>query len=104
MRTRISDLKSKIDKTAEIDGFAQNLRKQSKIIFIEARDITGTVQIVVNKENEKAFKAASDCTIESVIKVTGKVVKKPGTESDLEIKAEEIEILSLSDPMLPIPV
>lgn len=104
MRTRINELKANIDKIAEVDGFAQNLRKQSKIIFIELRDITGTIQVVVNKENEAAFKAASGCTLESVLKITGKVVKKPGAESELEIKADKLEILSLSDPMLPIPV
>lgn len=104
MRTRISELAAKIDKTAEVAGFAQNLRKQSKIIFIELRDITGTIQIVVSKENEEAFKLASGCTLESVLKISGKVVKKPGSDSDLEIKAEKLEILSLSDPMLPIPV
>lgn len=104
MRIRVDELKTKIDKSVEVAGFAQTLRKQSKIIFIAMRDITGVVQIVINIENKEAFKAASACTIESVIKVTGKVVKKPGSDSDVEIKAETLEILSLSDNMLPIPV
>ncbi len=104
MRTRIDELKTKIDETAEVFGFAQNLRKQSKIIFIELRDITGTIQVVVSKENEEIFKVASSTTLESVLSISGMVVKKPGSDSDLEIKAEKLEILSLSDPMLPIPV
>ena len=104
MRTKVSELAKLVGKTAEVDGFAQILRKQSKIIFVALRDITGIVQIVIDKDNEDAFKVASECTLESVIKVTGKVVKKPGSDSDVEIKADTFEILSLSDPMLPIPV
>lgn len=104
MRILINELNDKVGKSVEIDGFAENLRKQSKIIFIELRDITGGIQVVVNKESESAFKTASETTLESVLKITGKVVKKPGTDSEVEVQAEKIEVLSKSDPMLPIPV
>ena len=104
MRILNSELTSHIDKKVTVKGFAQALRKQSKVVFIILRDISGELQIVVNESSSEAFKIAKLCATESVLEVTGTVVKRPGQTDAIELQAAEIIILSAADPLLPIPV
>lgn len=104
MRIHANNVAKHKGKEIEVAGFAQKIRKQSKIIFLILRDISGEVQIVIDSNNEALFKKANDCTAESVVKVTGMVVGKPGDDDSAEIQAKTLEILSEADNILPIPV
>ena len=86
-----------------IQGFAQAIRAQSKIVFIVLRDITGTIQTVVLPESE-SFETAKALTLESVVRITGLAKEEPNAPGGVEIQAETIEVLSLSAPELPMPV
>lgn len=103
-RTLIIDLKQKIGQEAEIFGWVQTIRDQGSIKFLIIRDITGTIQAVVSKENKVAFSEAERLTTESVIEITGEVKKEKQAPDGIEIKIKEIKILSLADPELPIQV
>jgi aspartyl-tRNA synthetase len=102
IRTHIAEIPQKIGETITIKGHAQTLRIQSSIAFIVLRDITGTVQCVIEKGTE-AFEKVKEITTESVISITGKVVATKSTESGFEIQVSEIEIMSLAEAT-PIPV
>lgn len=102
IRTHIAEIPQKIGETITIKGHAQTIREQSSVVFIVVREITGTVQCVVER-GTVAFEKAKQITTESVISVTGTVVETKSTESGYEILVSEIEILSLAETT-PIPV
>ncbi|MEK7093982.1 MAG: aspartate--tRNA(Asn) ligase [Patescibacteria group bacterium] len=104
MRTLISEIVAKDGQEVEIKGFAQTIRDQGKIVFILLRDATGLIQIVFTKEYLETMQKAQTVTIESVIAVKGLVKKEPQAPGGFEIFGKELEILSLSDPELPIPI
>ena len=102
IRTHIAEIPQKIGETITIKGHAQTIREQSSIAFIVLREITGTIQCVIEK-GSATFDLVKQITTESVISVTGKVVETKSTESGFEIHVIEIEIMSLAEPT-PIPV
>lgn len=102
IRTHIAEIPQKIGETITVKGHAQTIREQSSIAFIVLREITGTIQCVIEKGTE-AFEKVKQITTESVISVTGTVVKTPSTESGFEIHVVALEIISLAEAT-PIPV
>ena len=91
------DLNSNIS----ICGWVHRRRDHGGIIFLDIRDIKGICQVVVNPENKVAFDTADNCRNEFVIKVTGKVLKRPdGTinvnmiTGEIELEAENITLLN----------
>ncbi len=102
IRTHIAEIPQKIGETITIKGHAQTIRAQSSVAFIVLREITGTVQCVVERTSP-AFEVVKQITTESVISVTGTVVETKSTESGFEIQVSEIKIISLAEAT-PIPV
>ena len=103
-RTYISKLKEKIGEKVKINVWVETIRSQGSISFLLVRDITGKVQVVVLKANKKVFDAISDLTPESVIEVQGSVKEEKQAPGGFEIEPNEVKILSLSNPELPIQV
>ncbi len=101
-RTYIKDIGNKKGEEVSISGFVQTLRVQSKIIFMVVRDITGTTQAIIEISNETAFDIAKELSHESVVRVTGLV--KDGPKETFEIGVNNLEVLSVANPELPIPV
>ncbi len=100
-----------VDKTVTLCGWVGARRDHGKIIFIDIRDRYGITQLVFSpKPFEDAYSKAKGLKNEDVIKIKGKVQRRPrGTENpnlptgEVEVFVEELEILSSSDP-LPFPV
>ena len=67
------------------------------------RDISEIIQAVIVK-NQEAAEIVDSLTLESVIKVSGLVKSEKQAPGGLEIAVNNIEILSLAAPELPIPV
>ncbi len=86
-----------------IQGFVQALRVQSKIIFIVVRNRQGPTQLVVMADNPE-FEKAKNLTLESVIRATGEMKDAPQAPGGSEMHPENIEVLSVASPELPIPV
>ncbi len=102
--THIKDIKEKAGSEAVVRGFIHAIRVQSKIVFINVRDITGIIQIVVTADNSE-FDTAKDLSLESVIRVTGSVKESAQAPGGYEIEpVSKIEVLSVAEPELPIPV
>lgn len=102
-RTYIKDIAAEVGKTVVVTGFVHASRVQSKIIFINLRDITGIVQLVIELKSP-AFETAKTLSLESVIKVTGLAKAEKNAPGGVEISVEQIEVLSAANPELPIPV
>jgi len=91
-------------------GWVQTRRDLGGIIFIDLRDRSGVVQVVVNPEQEQAFKVADQVRSEYVLAVKGTVKKRPEENVNpkvptgyIEVICEHLEILSRSKtPPFPI--
>ena len=103
-RIHIKDLPKMAGESVTIAGFVQNIRNQGSIKFLIIRDVTGTVQCVVLKSSAEAFAIAGELSLESVVKITGLAKAEKQAPGGYEIEAKEIEVLSKSEPVLPIPV
>jgi len=102
-RTYIKDLAKEAGKKVEVAGFVHALRVQSKIIFMNVRDITGIVQVVVMKDSP-TFETVKNLSIESVVQIVGQAKSEKNAPGGVEIQIESIEVLSAAAPELPIPV
>ena len=98
------DLKEKVGENVHVQGFVHALRVQSRIIFLILRDITGTVQVVITSEVGPHYEKAKNLSIESVVRIGGKVVEAAQAPGGVEIQIESLEVLSAAAPELPIPI
>jgi len=105
-RTKIHELSQKEDKTVFIEGWIHDIKGQSKIKFIQLRDITGVCQCVAF--DPKLFDKIAKLTNESVVSINGLVKKaivksEEISEKNIEIEVKDLEIINIAEP-LPIPV
>ena len=98
-----------IGKNIFLSGWIHRKRDHGNLLFIDLRDHYGVTQCVV-ENNDKSFPILEKMRPESVVKISGKVVKRSvGTENldlktgKVEVSIKEVEILSEASE-LPIPV
>ena len=82
-----------IDKKVFISGWINKKRDHGGVLFIDLRDQFGITQCVVNSNNEM-FSVLETLKLESVVKITGKVVKRSLDTINKNLPTGEIEILS----------
>ncbi len=85
----------------KVCGFVDTIRNKSKMAFIVLKDITGKVQVTVEKgENEALDAAVNSLTPDSVITVIGKAVDSPYVKlGGVEIYPKEIIVESIAAPL-----
>jgi len=98
-----------IGATVRVSGWVHRVRDHGGVLFIDLRDHYGLTQVVADPDSP-AFKDAEKLRSEWVVKVEGKVRKRPaGTENTdlptglIEVFANEIEVLGPAGD-LPMPV
>ena len=96
-------------KEVHLSGWLHRKRDHGNLLFIDLRDHYGITQCVIENDN-KNFKLLEKLKPESVLTITGKVVKREkGTENlelktgKIEVNVESIEVISESQE-LPLPV
>lgn len=97
---RIAESTKKLGKEVSLRGWIHRKRESGSIIFVVLRDVTGLMQVAVKKDavSEKAWKAASEATIESSVKVTGTVHEDKRAPTGFEIEAKEFENIQVAEP------
>ena len=75
-RTKIGELKEKVGQEVTLAGWVDIRRDHGKLIFIDLRDASGKVQMVVLPNHEEAHQTAQEIRPEWVIKVKGLVNKR----------------------------
>jgi len=100
---------SHIGETVRLSGWCHRIRDHGGVLFIDLRDHYGLTQIVADPESP-AFKVAEKLRSEWVVRIDGKVRKRPeGTlnaelpTGAVEVFATEIEVLGQAGE-LPMPV
>ena len=76
----------------EIFGWVHNRRDHGKIIFIDLRDRSGLAQIVFTPNDKEVYETAEKLRSEWVLKIIGRVAKRPAAMVNKEIETGEIEI------------
>ncbi|MBI2547182.1 MAG: aspartate--tRNA(Asn) ligase [Candidatus Aenigmarchaeota archaeon] len=99
-----SELKDAIGKEAIVKGWVHDIRLMGGINFLLLRDMDGIVQITAprNKISPDILKKIEGLHNEDVIDVKGTVQKTAKTKTGIEIIPKNIEIISASEPMLPL--
>ena len=100
---------SHIDQTVRLSGWCHRIRDHGGVLFIDLRDHYGLTQCVADPDSP-AFKIAETLRSEWVVRIDGKVRRRPqGTENSelptgaVEIYIDEIEVLGPAAE-LPLPV
>jgi len=95
-----------VDRTVTLCGWAHRRRDHGGVIFIDLRDRDGLAQVVFDPDRRAAFETAERVRNEFVLKVTGKVRRRPeGTvnpdlpSGEVEVLAHEVELLNPSAPL-----
>ena len=84
--------KKKNGKEVLVCGWVHRRRDHGGVIFLDLRDTTGIVQLVVNPEDKDAFEAADQVRSEFVIQARGIVEERPDESENLQLSTGEIEI------------
>lgn len=98
-RTYIADITP--GASYRISGFVENLRNKRTMAFLVIRDITGKLQVTLEKEKYPELAALVDqLTIHSVVSVEGPVVANEYVKmGGMEMLPEKLEIESIADAL-----
>ena len=111
-RILISDTPNVIGQKVKLSGWVNVRRDHGKLIFIDLRDRTGIIQMVVIPDKIEAYQASKDVRSEYVITVEGLVKERPGGQvkenenplGRVELEVEKMEIISRVEEELPFDV
>ena len=108
MKNRIlaAETSKKVGENITVAGWVHSRRDHGGLIFIDLRDHTGLVQLVINPDKKDAFSLAESLRDEFVVRACGVVaergegLKNPNIASgDVEIVVDNLEILNRSETL-----
>ena len=108
MKNRIlaAETSKKVGENITVAGWVHSRRDHGGLIFIDLRDHTGLVQLVINPDKKDAFSLAESLRDEFVVRANGVVaergegLKNPNIASgDVEIVVDNLEILNRAETL-----
>ena len=108
MKNRVlaAETSAEVGKNITVAGWVHSRRDHGGLIFIDLRDHTGLVQLVINPDKPAAFKLAESLRDEFVIRASGVVtergegLKNPNIASgNVEIVVKNLEILNRAETL-----
>lgn len=106
MRILTEELKDFLGKTVTVEGWVNSRRDHGGLIFIDLRDHTGIIQLVVTPETKESFKLAESVRDEFVLSATGKMRERapelinPNIPTGkIELVVSELKLLNRSEPL-----
>ncbi|MDD4910707.1 MAG: aspartate--tRNA ligase [Sideroxydans sp.] len=92
-----------LGQTVTLCGWAHRRRDHGGVIFIDLRDREGLAQVVCDPDRAEMFAIAESVRSEYVLKITGRIRRRPeGTENkginsgEIELLCHEIEVLNVA--------
>ena len=100
-RCMIKDIKEHLGQTVKVQGFVDNYRDSKAMAFIVLKDISGRLQITVEKEKlPEVAEAIANLTPDSVISATGTVIENEYVKlGGLELIPDSITVESLAEAL-----
>ena len=108
MKNRIlaAETSKKVGENITVAGWVHSRRDHGGLIFIDLRDHTGLVQLVINPDKKDAFSLSESLRDEFVVRANGVVaergegLKNPNIASgDVEIVVDNLEILNRAETL-----
>jgi len=106
MRTLVKDSVHEFGNQVTVKGWVDSRRDHGGLIFIDLRDHTGIVQLVIEPEQAEAFKLAEQVRDEYVLAATGTVVKRADelvnpkiATGEYEVNVNTLAVLNRSEPL-----
>lgn len=106
MRTLIREIVAKEGESVVLEGWVRNRRDHGKLIFIDIKDRSGLVQVVFLPKPEEVHAQAAELRSEWVVRLTGKVNRRPDNMVNAdqefgayEIVAEGLEVLNKAEDL-----
>ncbi len=103
MRFLANDLKNHLKKKVTVEGWVNSRRDHGGLIFIDLRDHTGIIQLVITPDTPDSFKLAESVRDEFVLKATGTMRERakdlinPNIETGtIELVVDELIVLNKS--------
>lgn len=103
-RTLISETPKLIGQKVKLAGWISVRRDHGKLIFIDLRDRSGSVQMVVIPDKVEAHKVAKEARNEYAIEIEGLVKERPGSQikddsptGKVEIEVDGMKIVSRTE-------
>jgi aspartyl-tRNA synthetase len=101
------DITAKLINTKQtLCGWVQSYRNHGGVLFLDLRDRTGLVQVVVEPENKTAFEIAQTLRNEYVVCIKGQVkarkegyINKNMKTGEIEVIADTVELLNTCIPL-----
>lgn len=93
---------NKINEEVLLKGWVNVIRKMGKIVFVDLRDRSGIVQVVLvpNELDQASQELMKDIKPEYVLEITGMVQKRQGKQINKDLPTGEVEILAKSVKVL----
>ncbi len=82
-----------LDQIVTLCGWVHRRRDHGGVIFIDLRDRAGLVQVVCDPDRADTFAIAESARNEFVLKMTGKVRRRPAGTENANLVSGEIEVL-----------
>lgn len=89
-----------LDQEVELYGWVRRRRDHGGVIFIDLRDREGIAQIVFDPDREEAFARADMVRNEYVLRISGRVRKRPEGTINPDMATGEVEVLGHSIEIL----
>ena len=93
-----------IDQQVRLCGWVHRRRDHGGVIFVDLRDRSGLLQVVVDPDQAETFRLAEQVRSEFVLAVAGRVRRRPeGTENPemptgaVEVLAQELRVLNAAE-------
>ncbi len=104
-KIHFKDLKKYYGEDITIEGFVDKIRNLQYVQFVIVRDVTGEVQVTIEKndENKELNEIVSNLTVESTVKIKGKLLENEKVKlNGMELIPTDIIVTSNSLDELPI--
>ena len=93
MRNLANELENFLGKNVMVEGWVNSRRDHGGLIFIDLRDHTGIIQLVVTPETKESFKLAESVRDEFVLRATGRMRERDKDLINPNIPTGKIELV-----------
>src|SRR3989344_2865579 len=103
-RFLISESAKYVGEKVKVAGWVSVKRVHGKIIFIDLRDRSGSLQCVFVPSNREAYEKAGEVKTEFVVELIGQIIKRPEkmvndkvATGNVELSVENLNVLSKAE-------
>ncbi len=86
--------REQVGQEVSLSGWVHRRRDHGGVIFIDLRDRSGLIQVVIDPDNPETFRLAEQARSEFVLRVEGRVRPRPEGTENKDMPTGEVEVLA----------